>query len=43
MWTPERVEHWKRTGEKPSPVLVWTPEQTGAFLDFVRDDWLYAL
>lgn len=23
--------------------MVWTPEQTGAFLDFVRDDWLYAL
>ncbi|WP_330340113.1 tyrosine-type recombinase/integrase [Streptomyces sp. NBC_00557] len=43
VWTPERVEHWKRTGEKPGPVMVWTPEQTGQFLDFVRDDWLYAL
>ncbi|MGW7486790.1 Arm DNA-binding domain-containing protein [Streptomyces sp. NPDC054786] len=43
VWTPERVEHWKQTGEKPSPVMVWTPEQTGAFLDFARDDWLYAL
>jgi len=43
VWTPERVEHWKRTGEKPGPVMVWTPEQTGAFLDFVRDDWLYDL
>lgn len=43
VWTPARVEHWKRTGEKPGPVMVWTPEQTGAFLDFVRDDWLYDL
>ncbi|MET7902568.1 site-specific integrase [Streptomyces sp. NPDC005355] len=43
VWTPERVEHWKRTGEKPGPVMVWTPEQTGAFLDFVRDNWLYDL
>ncbi|MDX2826004.1 tyrosine-type recombinase/integrase [Streptomyces ipomoeae] len=43
VWTPERVEEWKRTGEKPGPVMVWTPEQTGAFLDFVSDDRLYAL
>lgn len=43
VWTPERVEHWTRTGKRPGPVMVWTPEQTGAFLDFVRDDWLYAL
>ncbi|WNZ11701.1 hypothetical protein [Streptomyces sp. 11x1] len=41
--TPERVEEWKRTGEKPGPVMVWAPEQTGAFLDFVSDDRLYAL
>ncbi len=43
VWTPERVEHWKRTGEKPGPVLVWTPKLTGEFLDFVKDDWLYEL
>ncbi|WP_327413910.1 tyrosine-type recombinase/integrase [Streptomyces sp. NBC_01233] len=43
VWTPERVEHWQRTGEKPGPVMVWTPEQAGAFLDFVADDRLYAL
>ncbi|MFE7098493.1 tyrosine-type recombinase/integrase [Streptomyces erythrochromogenes] len=43
VWTPERVEHWKRMGEKPGPVMVWTPEQAGAFLDFVADDRLYAL
>ncbi|MFF2650472.1 tyrosine-type recombinase/integrase [Streptomyces sp. NPDC058045] len=43
VWTPERVEHWKRTGEKPGPVMVWTPELTGQFLDFAKDDWLYEL
>ncbi|MCN9239597.1 tyrosine-type recombinase/integrase [Streptomyces sp. RY43-2] len=43
VWTPERVEHWKTTGQKPSPVMVWPPEQTGEFLDFVRDDRLYSL
>ncbi|MFD9792138.1 tyrosine-type recombinase/integrase [Streptomyces sp. NPDC059070] len=43
VWTPERVEQWKKTGEKPGPVMVWTPEQTGAFLDFVKTDRLYAM
>lgn len=43
VWTPERVEHWQRTGEKPGPVMVWTPQQAGAFLDFVADDRLYGL
>ncbi len=43
MWTPERVEHWKHTGEKPSPVIVRTPELSGQFLDFTKDDWLYEL
>ncbi|WP_407286474.1 tyrosine-type recombinase/integrase [Streptomyces sp. BP-8] len=43
VWTPERIEHWKLTGEKPGPVMVWTPELTGQFLDFVKDDWLYEL
>lgn len=43
VWTPERIEHWKRTGEKPGPVMVWTPELTGQFLDFVKHDWLYEL
>jgi hypothetical protein len=31
------------TGEVPSPVMVWTPEQTGEFLDFILEDRLYAL
>ncbi|MEY9938598.1 integrase [Streptacidiphilus sp. MAP5-3] len=43
VWTDERIEHWRRTGERPSPVMVWTPEQTGAFLDHAMQDRLYAL
>ncbi len=45
VWTHERVSRWKATGEIPSPVMVWTPAQTGAFLDHTAaadDDW-YAL
>lgn len=45
VWTDERVKRWKATGEVPSPVMVWTPTQTGAFLDHTAtadDDW-YAL
>ncbi|WP_435798183.1 hypothetical protein [Streptomyces decoyicus] len=33
VWTEKRILHWKRTCEKPSPVMVWTPEHTGLFLD----------
>ncbi|WP_392965908.1 tyrosine-type recombinase/integrase [Streptomyces sp. LN245] len=43
VWTDERVARWQKTGEKPSPVMVWTPEQTGSFLDFVAEDRLYAM
>ncbi|WP_434593900.1 tyrosine-type recombinase/integrase [Streptomyces sp. A5-4] len=43
VWTDERVAKWQQTGEKPSPVMVWTPEQTGAFLDFVATHRLYAM
>lgn len=43
VWTSEHIEHWKRTGEKPGPIMVWTPEQSGQFLDLVKDDWLYEL
>jgi integrase len=45
VWTDERVSRWKATGQIPSPVMVWTPAQTGAFLDHAAaadDDW-YAL
>ncbi|MEV7441020.1 tyrosine-type recombinase/integrase [Streptomyces sp. NPDC091204] len=37
VWTAERVEEWLRTGARPSAVMVWTPEQAGAFLDFLAD------
>ncbi|MHB9753207.1 site-specific integrase [Streptomyces sp. BYX5S] len=43
VWTEERILHWRRTGEKPSPVMVWTPVHTGTFLDHVAEDRLYAL
>ncbi len=43
VWTDERIAQWKRTGEKPSPVMVWTPEQTGAFLDRAAKHRLYAM
>lgn len=43
IWTDERISRWKETGEKPSPVMVWTPEQAAVFLDFVAQDRLYML
>jgi integrase len=43
VWTDERVNQWRRTRKRPSPVMVWTPAQTGAFLDAVAEDRLYAL
>jgi integrase len=43
VWTDGRVEHWRRTGKVPGPVMVWTPEQTGAFLDHAIHDRLYPL
>ena len=42
LWTDERIEEWRRTGTRPK-VAVWTPEQTGAFLDHASTDRLYAL
>ena len=43
VWTHERVTRWQATGVVPSPVMVWTPEHTGAFLDTAAGDRLYAL
>ncbi|WP_328973042.1 site-specific integrase [Streptomyces sp. NBC_00239] len=37
VWTDARIAEWLRTGDKPSSVMVWTPEQAGAFLDFLAD------
>ncbi|OCC11477.1 site-specific integrase [Streptomyces sp. PTY087I2] len=43
IWTEERIARWRETSRKPSPVMVWTPEQTAIFLDFVAGDRLYML
>ena len=43
VWTAERVRLWAETGDKPGPVMVWTPAQTGQFLDFIEDHPLYDL
>jgi len=42
LWTAERVARWRETGAKPGPVMVWTPEQLGAFLDAAEGHRLYA-
>ena len=43
LWTEERIHRWRQTGQKPSRVMIWTPHQTGQFLDHAADDPLYAL
>ncbi|HET6355441.1 site-specific integrase [Streptomyces sp.] len=40
---PSALSNWKRTGEKPGPVMVWTAQQTGQFLDVIKNDRLYPL
>ncbi|MGW2539459.1 site-specific integrase [Kitasatospora sp. NPDC001574] len=42
LWTDQHVQRWLLTGEKPSPVMVWTLPQLGTFLDAAEDDRLYA-
>lgn len=42
VWTEERVNRWQQTGVVPGKVMVWTAEQTGQFLDHVREHRLYA-
>jgi integrase len=43
VWTPERIRRRETTGVVPSPVVVWTPAETGQFLDHILGDRLYAL
>jgi integrase len=45
LWTDAAVNRWRRTGQRPSPVMVWTPVQAGGFLDYAEthDPELYAL
>ncbi|GAA2667718.1 tyrosine-type recombinase/integrase [Streptomyces aculeolatus] len=33
LWTQERVQRWRQSGEIPSKVMVWRPDQLGQFLD----------
>jgi integrase len=42
IWTPERVEHWEATGERPE-VAVWTAAQTARFLTASAGHRLYAV
>ncbi|BCJ65699.1 tyrosine-type recombinase/integrase [Polymorphospora rubra] len=45
LWTDMAINRWRRTGRRPSPVMVWTPPQAGHFLDYAEthDPELYAL
>ncbi|MFJ4686234.1 tyrosine-type recombinase/integrase [Streptomyces sp. NPDC088789] len=43
LWTDERITEWNRTGLRPSPVMVWTPEQLGTFLDHILGHRLEAM
>jgi integrase len=43
VWTDERIARWRATGRKPGKVMVWTPEQTGGFLDAVAEHRLYPM
>lgn len=42
VWTAARVAAWRAGGPRPA-VAVWTPEQTGAFLDCTLPDRFYPL
>ncbi|WP_019901928.1 tyrosine-type recombinase/integrase [Salinispora arenicola] len=37
VWTDKAIARWHETGQKPSPVMVWTPQQAGDFLDYAQD------
>jgi integrase len=45
VWTAPAVAEWRRTTTRPSKVMVWTPAQAGAFLDYAEthDIVLYPL
>lgn len=43
VWTEERIARWRQTGEKPSSVMVWTPELTGQFLDATVGHRMYVM
>jgi integrase len=37
LWTDARIAHWRETGTKPSPVMIWTGEQTTTALTRAKD------
>lgn len=43
LWTAARITQWRRTGRKPSSVMVWTPAQLNAFLSATKNDPLHLL
>lgn len=43
LWTAQHVAQWRKTGERPSAVMVWAPEQVGQFLDAAESHRLYPL
>ncbi|MEV7579060.1 tyrosine-type recombinase/integrase [Streptomyces erythrochromogenes] len=43
VWTEERIARWRETGERPSSVMVWTPELTGRFLDAAAGHRMYVM
>lgn len=34
----DRFKQWRRMSRRPGRVMVWTPAQTGRFLDFIEGD-----
>ena len=42
LWTDARVRTWRRTGEIPGPVMVWTAPHTRAFLAYAEGHELHA-
>lgn len=41
--TKQKLDTWLSLELRPFPVMVWTPQQIGAFLDAVADDRLFAM
>ena len=39
----EAQQLWATRALRPGPVMVWLPSHTGAFLDFIEEERLYAL
>jgi integrase len=41
--TVERERLWATAGDRPGPVMVWTPAHAGRFLEAIEDERLFAL